>query len=54
MKSLKANIAVLGSTLVVLVAGPGSLGAPSAQATDSATGAKPATTIIERERDSRC
>ena len=50
MKSLKTNIAVLGSTLVVLVAGPGSLGAPSAQATDSATGAiKPATTIIERE-----
>jgi len=50
MKSLKASIAVLGSTLVVLVAGPGNLGAPSAQATDSATGAiKPATTIIERE-----
>ena len=50
MKSFKANIAVLGSALVLLAAGPGSLNAQSAQATDSATGAaKPATPVTERE-----
>ena len=47
MKSLKANIAVLGITLVLLAAGSGSL---SAQATGGAAGAaKSAAPIIERE-----
>ena len=50
MKSFKASIAVLGSTLVLLGAGPGSLDARSAQTTDSATGAaNPAAPANERE-----
>ena len=50
MKSLKASIAVLGSTLVLLAAGSGSLSAQSAQATEGAAGAaKSAAPVIERE-----
>ena len=50
MKSFKVNIAVLGSTLVLFGAGPGSMDAGSAQATDSTTGAaKSAAPATERE-----
>lgn len=50
MKPLKVNIAVLGSTLMLLAAGLGSPGAQSAQTTDSATGpAQPTQPVAERE-----
>ena len=50
MKSLKAIVAVLGSTLVLLAAGSGSLSAQGAKATDGAAGAaKSAAPVIERE-----
>lgn len=50
MKSFKVNIAVLGSALVLLGAGPGILGARGAPTADSATGAaKSAVPTTERE-----
>ena len=50
MKTLKANIAVLGSTLILLATALGSLSAQSAQATDGATSSvKPAMPVSERE-----
>ena len=50
MKSFKVNIAVLGSTLVLLGAGPGILDARGAPSADGATGAaKSAAPTTERE-----
>lgn len=50
MKSFKVNIAVLGSALVLLGAGPGILDARGAPTADSATGAaKSAAPTTERE-----